>query len=405
MKAGWEVKRIGEVCTLSTGGTPKRSEPAYFKDGRIKWLVSGDINRGQITDCEGRITELGLDNSNARYLPVNSIMIALNGQGKTRGTVAMLRTEATCNQSLVSIMPNDPSNLLSEYVFANLYGRYEEIRKMTGDTGNDRRGLNMPLIRGIEIPIAPLDEQKRIVAILDAAFDGLARARANVEANLQNARELYDSSLDTIFGSSGPDWRKLAISDLCVIGDGNHSSKYPKKSEMVTNGVPFIRSSNIQNGKIDVTEMLYISEEKHSELKKGHLKSDDILFTNRGEIGKVAIVTDSLDGANLNSQVAWLRCFEQVLPRFLFFFLQSGRMKQHYLNTQSGSALQQFTIKMLKSVSVNLPDTRTQTIAVERMEKILEATRQMEDVYSEKLADLDELRQSLLQKAFAGELT
>ena len=114
MKNGWQTKKIGEVCRLMTGGTPSRTKPQYF-GGDIKWLVSGDIHQGEIFDCEGRITEAGMKNSNAKPLPVNSVLIALNGQGKTRGTVALLRTPATCNQSLVSIYPNEPDKLLPEF--------------------------------------------------------------------------------------------------------------------------------------------------------------------------------------------------------------------------------------------------------------------------------------------------
>ena len=161
---------LGDVCELATGGTPSRKKKEYFENGHIKWLVSGDINQREIFDCDGRITDEGLANSNAKYLPENSVLIALNGQGKTRGTVALLRTKATCNQSLVSIYPKSDLILDTKFLFYVLDGMYGKIRTMTGDSGNDRRGLNMPLIRGIEIPLPPLAEQNRIVTVLDAAF-------------------------------------------------------------------------------------------------------------------------------------------------------------------------------------------------------------------------------------------
>jgi type I restriction enzyme, S subunit len=101
-------------------------------------------------------------------------------------------------------------------------------------------------------------------------------------------------------------WSRAALEKLCIIGDGNHSSKYPKKSEMVSDGVPFIRSTNLVDGQISREDILYISKEKHQELKKGHLRVNDVLFTNRGEIGKVAIVDDVFDGANLAAKVSLL---------------------------------------------------------------------------------------------------
>ncbi len=94
----WPLKTIGETCDLMTGATPSSTVKEYYENGTINWLVSGDIHKGEIYECTKKITQKGLENSNTRLLPVNSVLIALNGQGKTRGTVALLRIEATCNQ-------------------------------------------------------------------------------------------------------------------------------------------------------------------------------------------------------------------------------------------------------------------------------------------------------------------
>ncbi len=113
--------KLGEISNLMTGGTPLTSKKDKYYGGDIKWLVSGDINKGEIFNCNGRITELALKESNAKILPINSVLIALNGQGKTRGTVALLRTKAACNQSLVSINP-DKDKMIPEFLFYVLKG-------------------------------------------------------------------------------------------------------------------------------------------------------------------------------------------------------------------------------------------------------------------------------------------
>ncbi len=162
----WPVVKLGEVCEFKTGGTPTSTKKEYYDNGTIKWLVSGDIHQGEIFDCPGRITQLGLDNSNAKYLPENSVLIALNGQGKTRGTVALLRTKATCNQSLVSISPKDTTSLLPEFIYFSLRQKYQEIRNITGD--NQRSGLNIPILKSITIQIPDVDEQRKIIRQLDS---------------------------------------------------------------------------------------------------------------------------------------------------------------------------------------------------------------------------------------------
>ncbi len=161
----WQMVELGEVCSLFTGGTPTSSKKEYYENGNIKWLVSGDIHKEMIYDCDGRITEIGMKNSNARYLPENSVLIALNGQGKTRGTVALLKTKATCNQSLVSIIPNDTSKLLSEFLYYQLKSMYQKIRNITGD--QERSGLSMRIIREIKVNIPSHEEQQEIVSRIE----------------------------------------------------------------------------------------------------------------------------------------------------------------------------------------------------------------------------------------------
>lgn len=191
--------KIGEVCNLMTGGTPSRSKSEFFTNGTIKWLVSGDINMREIFDCPGRITSAAMQSSNTKILPLNSVMIALNGQGKTRGTVAMLRTEATCNQSLVSIFPKDLKILIPEFIFYNLDMRYLEIRRMTGDDGNDRRGLNMSIIRDIEISLPPVEIQNTIVNKIIKISSEIKKLKNQISIEKEKISSLRQSILSNAF--------------------------------------------------------------------------------------------------------------------------------------------------------------------------------------------------------------
>jgi type I restriction enzyme, S subunit len=192
--------KIGDVCKLMTGGTPSRTRDDFFTNGTVKWLVSGDIHKGEILDCEGRITIEAMKSSNTKILPINSVMIALNGQGKTRGTVALLKTEATCNQSLVSISPVNTKELMPEFLFYNLRMRYQELRRMTGDDGNDRRGLNMLLIREIEIPLPSMANQIEIAKDLKLADKSIQELKAQIQLKEQHAMDLRKSLLSNSFG-------------------------------------------------------------------------------------------------------------------------------------------------------------------------------------------------------------
>ena len=187
----WEKVKLGDMCSLMTGGTPTSTQKEYYENGNIKWLVSGDIHKGKIVDCEGRITEAGLKNSNARLLPKGAVLIALNGQGKTRGTVAILETDACCNQSIVSIDSNDKDKLNNSFLYFQLKGMYQKIRNITGD--NQRSGLNMPIIRGIEIFLPSLEEQKAIVAKIEQEEQYVDACKKLIEINQQKISNKINS--------------------------------------------------------------------------------------------------------------------------------------------------------------------------------------------------------------------
>lgn len=158
----WAVKSIGELAECVAGGTPKTSVPEYW-NGDIRWMNSGELNLKRVTEVEGRITEAGLQNSNAKIIPTKCVLIGLAGQGKTRGTVAMNLVEICTNQSIAAILPN--SAFVAEYLYYNLDFRYDELRRLSGgDSG--RGGLNLSAIRSLLIPLPPLPEQQKIAAIL-----------------------------------------------------------------------------------------------------------------------------------------------------------------------------------------------------------------------------------------------
>ncbi len=396
MKAGWEVKPLGELTETATGNTPPKSAKENYGT-YLRFVKPPELFDGLVFETADGLSELGA--GKARIAPKGSVLVSCIGN---LGKVGLLTEDAAYNQQINAVKPN-PSVFLPEYFFYFCLSDdfKEQLASVAG--GTTVPIVNKSRFNSLTIPIPPLAEQKQIVAVLDAAFEGLSRAKDNAEANLQNARELFESGLDEAFLET--DGKMLRLDEICRIGDGNHSGNYPKKSEMVPEGVPFIRSSNLQNGQVQTTDILYITDEKHQILKKGHLIEGDVLFSNRGEIGKLGIVPPALDGSNLNSQVAWLRCNDNVNNLFLFYYLQSGRMKAHYLDTQSGAALQQFTIKMLKAVLVPVPEIEVQRITVEKLLGIDEHSTFLQDCYRTKLTDIADLRQSLLQKAFAGALT
>lgn len=192
----WYLLKIEEICDLKTGGTPSKNNQEYF-GGNIKWIVSGDVNNEFIFDVDGRITELGSQNSNARMLPKDSVLMALNGQGKTRGTVAVLNAEATCNQSIIAFIPKNREQLDYMFLFYYLKGCYQKLRNLTGD--NERSGLSMRVLRPFQIIVPPIDIQKKLVHVLKKQDDGIKEISKNIHEQKDCIGALLESVLNISF--------------------------------------------------------------------------------------------------------------------------------------------------------------------------------------------------------------
>lgn len=158
----WDLKSVGEFTDCSAGGTPSTQVPAYW-GGDHPWMSSGELHLKKVYDVAERITDLGLANSSTKYIPKNSVLMGLAGQGKTRGTVAISKIKLCTNQSIAAIFPSKMHS--TDYLFYNLDNRYEELRSLsTGDGG--RGGLNLSIIRKLKLPLPDFEEQTAIATIL-----------------------------------------------------------------------------------------------------------------------------------------------------------------------------------------------------------------------------------------------
>jgi len=379
MKAGWQTKTLGELCRIRTG---KKDVNQGNPEGEYPFFT-----------CAAEHTY-----SDSFSFDTEALLIAGNGDV---GKVSYYKGKFEAYQRTYVV--SDFKDVQPRFLYLILDGKLKDTVSQQ-KLGNTMPYIKVGMLTDFPVPVPPLPEQQRIVGILDEAFDGIATAKVNAEKNLQNASALFESHLQSVFTQRVEGWVEKTIEEVCIIGDGNHSSNYPRKDELIEVGVPFIRSTNLVDGRVDGTDMRFLSPEKHAQLKKGHLKSGDILITNRGEIGKTAIVDATYDNANLNSQIAWLRCREEMDNKFLFHVLNSEDIQKHFQSAKSGAALQQFTIKQLRELKVPLPPVKQQQSIVQSLDALREETQRLESLYQRKLAALDELKKSLLHQAFSGEL-
>lgn len=210
----WEVKRVGEFTDCKAGGTPRTDVKEYW-GGSIRWMSSGELNLKIVKEVAGRITERGLRESSATMFPAQCVLIGLAGQGKTRGTVAINMIELSTNQSIAAIYPND--RFVPDYLYHNLDFRYNELRSLsTGDGG--RGGLNLRIIRSIEVPLPSVAEQRAIAEALsdvDGLIAALEKLIAKKRAIKQGAMQQLLTGKTRLPGFSG-EWETKRIAEMLV---------------------------------------------------------------------------------------------------------------------------------------------------------------------------------------------
>ncbi len=184
----WDASALRWLSNRYAGGTPDKSNDAYWEDGTIPWLNSGAVNDGYITVPSELITPEGFANSSAKWIPKGALVMALAGQGKTKGMVAQLGIAATCNQSMAAIIP--ARRLDSRYLYWWLTANYQNIRNLAG--GEARDGLNLDMLGSIPCPIPPLAEQHTIARFLDAKtvqIDALVEQKQQLIDKLKEKRQ------------------------------------------------------------------------------------------------------------------------------------------------------------------------------------------------------------------------
>lgn len=403
MKAGWEVKALGEVASLEGRIGWKGLTAKEYTDTGPLFLSVHSLNYGDYVDFRDayHITQERYDESPEIMLQEGDVLICKDGAGIGKvGIMPKPIAETTINSSLLMIRAT--KMVLAKYLYYCLLSPYFQSIVQSKLEGATTPHLYQREINQFPVFLAPLDEQKRIVEVLDAAFEGLSRARAHTETNLQNARELFERVSSGLLAAKSEGWAEKTLSQVCEkITDGTHQT--PTYFE---DGVIFLSSRNVTSRKIDWQNVKYIDQAQHIAMhKRVAPRKGDILLAKNGTTGVAAIV-DRDEAFDIYVSLAHLRPLEILEPEFLLYFLNSGVAKAQFNSRLKGQGVPNLHLQEIREVRISFPNSRAEQLRI--VEEIKELDAQAEALqahYRAKLADLDALRQALLQKAFAGELT
>ncbi|KYC65919.1 Type I restriction-modification system, specificity subunit S [Heyndrickxia coagulans] len=180
----WKWVRLGDVFTITSGGTPKRTIPEYY-EGNIPWIKTGEIKWNAINESEEQITPEAVANSSAKLLPPNTVLVAMYGQGLTRGRAAILSVEATCNQAVCALLPND--YIAPEFIFYYFMEGYQRFRQVA--KGGNQENLSVSLISDFIFPLPPLEEQRVIITTLQNIFKKESKIKDVIKINTDEIKQ------------------------------------------------------------------------------------------------------------------------------------------------------------------------------------------------------------------------
>lgn len=278
--------------------------------------------------------------------------------------------------------------------------------------GATRPRVKISMVRDLLINIPSIEEQRRIVSVLDKAFAAIATATANAEKNLANARALFESYLQSVFDGNPDKVTTYDFGDesLIKIIDGDRGRNYPKKSDFSDQGhCLFLNTKNVRTDGFNFDTTMFVSKDTDESLRKGKLTRGDVIMTTRGTIGNIGVYDEGVqfEHVRINSGMLIFRPNNQkISSRYLFEILRSGIFKKQMAENVSGAAQPQLPIKTLVKFKIPVPkELSDQSVVVEQLAEMESSTNKLEQLYLQKIASLSELKQSLLQKAFAGEPT
>jgi type I restriction enzyme S subunit len=319
---------LGELVDIKGGGTPDKSNSEYW-NGEIPWASVKDFKKNTLDSTFDSITPLGVKNSATSVIPAGNIIVPTR---MALGKVAINTIDLAINQDLKALFIKDNNVVDRDYLFRWLESQSSLIE--SEGKGATVKGITLPFLRGLNVPIPPLSEQKRIAVILDKA----ERIRRKREQAIKLAGDFLRSTFLAMFGdpvSNPKGWKVKPLKELSVKIASGSTPKGGSKV-YVDKGITFFRSQNVWKNDIRLDGVAYIDEKTHSSLKKSTLKHKDILMTKTGRfntenssLGRAALFLGEDDSANINGHVYLIRLKSEMLHEFIVYILTSNEYREH----------------------------------------------------------------------------
>lgn len=359
----FELVKIGDVFKTSSGGTPLRNKSEYYENGTIPWLKSGEVAQGYIYHAEEFITEEGLKNSSAKLFPVNSVLVAM--YGATAGQVGILKFEATTNQAVCAIYPNE--KVIPEYLYLVLKQQTHAFVELS--TGGGQPNISQQIIKDFEIPLPPLSTQQQIVTEIES-----------YQKIIDGAKQIVTNYKPTI--SINPEWKMLELGEICKPEYGFTETAKEKGDAR------FIRITDISpDGKLKDTDLKYIELTK--EAKQSVVLKDDILVARTGATyGKTMIFDEDYPAVFASFLIRLNFDKSRIYPKYYWVFAQSEDYIQQAARLMTGGGQPQFNGNAIVKIRIPVPSIEEQqaiVIGIEEEMQLVSTNKRIIEIFEQKI--------------------
>ena len=396
----WPTEKLGNLVTVKGGGTPSKKVEDYW-NGSIPWASVKDLKSRQLLKTEDSITALGVEKSATNIISKGTIIVPTR---MALGKVAIAGVDLAINQDLKAIIVNDEEVLNKAYLSRFLESKAKYIE--SEGKGATVKGITLDFLKGLDVPLPPEKEQKRIAAILDKA-DVIRQKRKQA---IQLVDEFLRSVFLDMFGDPVMNPKNWKISPLSTLSEKILNGTTPKGGSdvYVEQGITFLRSQNVWKKCIDLDDVVYIDQDTHAKMFKSSLKKKDILITKTGRIntensslGRSAIYYGEDGEANINGHVYLVRLKIDNIHEFIEFILTTKEYRDHIRSVCVGGIdKRQLNKNHIEEFPIICPPKGEQQKFVEILNRSQKALNQ----YKKQLVEAENLFAALVQRAFSGQL-
>ncbi len=396
MKEGWKYKKLGEVCEIERGGSPRPIKDfiTTAPDG-LNWIKIGDTDpQGKyIYSTKEKIKPTGLKKT--RWVEVDDFLLS---NSMSFGRPYILKTNGCIHDGWL-VLRKYQQYLNADFFYYLLLSSRVQKQFQQKAQGSTVSNLNTQRVSGVEIAFPPLPDQQRIVSYLDAEFAKIEALKANAEKQLQAAKDLFQAALKELL-TPKEGWMKKKLGDYATLITKGASPKW-QGFQYQNSGIPFITSENVRDGFIDISPRKFLPRDFNAKQKRSILKKHDVLVNIVGaSIGRAAIFDLDYSDANINQAVALVRCNAKIEVKYLCMFLNSEMASKQYDFYKKDSARANLSLENISSLSISCPSLSEQQRIADRLDALSANVKALQTNYAETITLCNDLKQALLKKVF-----